>query len=105
MKARVAEWLARLRKQIKNDNGLGWGVRGVEVGDALKLQITYRYENGDRSAALVNIAFESNKNREIQNTVADVKRLMTDNNLSLPEAVKLSVEPLGKEKASDLQQN
>ena len=82
-----------MRQTIRLEVGVGWQLRGREVGGVEKTQVTYQYPDGlgkknPRSSVFLPYDWSSRNQSKITTAVADLKRLMEERNLSLKEAPK-----------------
>ena len=88
-----------MRQTIRLEVGVGWQLRGREVGGIEKTQVTYQYPDGlgkknPRSSVFLPYDWSSRNQSKITTAVADLKRLMEERNLSLKEAAKFMLEPV-----------
>ena len=93
-----------MRQTIRLEVGVGWQLRGREVGGIEKTQVTYQYPDGlgkknPRSSVFLPYDWSSRNQSKITTAVADLKRLMEERNLSLKEAANFMLEPVSKDQA------
>ena len=82
-----------MRYTIRLEVGVGWQLRGREVGGIEKTLVTYKYpedlgKKNPRSSVFLPYDWSSRNQSQITTAVADLKRLMEECNLSLKEAAK-----------------
>ena len=94
---------------IRLEVGVGWQLRGREVGGVEKTQVTYQYpddlgKKNPRSSVFIPYNWSSRNQSKITTAVADLKRLMEERNLSLKEATKFLLEPTAKDQSPSILQ-
>ena len=100
-------WIKLMRQTIRLEVGVGWQLRGREVGGVEKTQVTYQYPDGlgkknPRSSVFLPYDWSSRNQSKITTAVADLKRLMEERNLSLKEATKFLLEPAARDQAPSI---
>ena len=93
-----------MRQTIRLEVGVGWQLRGREVGGVEKTQVTYQYPDGLdkknlRGSVFLPYDWNSRNQSKIITAVADLKRLVDERNLSLKEAAKFMLEPVANDQA------
>ncbi len=90
-------WATLLRHTIRTENGPGWQLRGREIGGVEKTQVTYQFQDGlgkknPRSSVFIPYDWSSRNQIKIITAVAELKRLLTEGNVtSLREAEDLRI--------------
>jgi len=82
-------WDALLRRQLKLEHGPGWSI-SKQSG---RTKLTRRHADGNRSSAMLDIAWLASSSSTINAAVARLRQLMEERHLSLVEAHALTTAP------------
>lgn len=76
---KAGRWDHDLRRQLKRENGRGWGV----VEQSGKVKLSYRYEDGSRSSVMLDIPWGVSSSTAIQNEVGVLRARMFESGMGL----------------------
>ena len=84
-----------MRQTIRLEVGVGWQLRGREVGGVEKTQVTYQYPDGlgkknPRSSVFLPYDWSSLNQSKITTKIADLKRLMEQSHLCIKYVLNMS---------------
>ena len=87
-----------MRQTIRLEVGVGWQLRGREVGGVEKTQVTYQYPDGlgkknPRSSVFLPYDWSSRNQSKITRAVVELKRLIDSRNLIIKEVEKFRLGP------------
>lgn len=90
---RQQPWVTALRASLKQEHGLGWGIREKQG----KVQLTRRFEDGSRSSVNLEVSWDSRCLSEVMGLVSEIRQRMNTKSIGLREAYKLAHQPTGRQ--------
>ena len=72
MHTKTPEWVTTMRKALRQDSGDGWMVRDIRG----RIQLTYRFEDGQRSSAVTTLPWVGSSHRELLALAARIKPMV-----------------------------
>ncbi|CAK6688206.1 hypothetical protein [Synechococcus sp. CBW1107] len=85
MPAQPAKWVRLVRGAIKQQHGFGWSIREI----AGKVQLTRRFEDGSRSAVVLDLRWDAECTGTLLGLLPEIRRRMDGQQLGLREAYEL----------------
>ena len=98
MPDRPSKWITSLREEIRQECGEGWMVRGIGKGLIQKVQLTVRFEDGNRTSIILGPKAKSNPDfvpwvrtsaEWILKISTDISQIMKSQGKGLAEAYEL----------------
>lgn len=83
--SRKPSWDSALREVIKTEHGFGWSIRGHRG----KVQLTRRFEDGNRSSVSLDLPWNPACQSDVLRTVSEIRQRMDGHGLSLIDAYAL----------------
>ncbi len=89
MVSQQAKWVTNVRGAIKQQHGFGWSIREI----AGKVQLTHRFEDGSRSAVVLDLPWNADCTGELLGLLPEIRNRMDGQRLGLKEAYDLLRSP------------
>lgn len=89
--AQAPKWVKVLRDAVKQEHGFGWSLRDKNG----KVQLTRRFEDGTRSAVVLDLPWNSGSTSEVLGLLPEIRSRMESQRLGLAEAYDLLRGPNG----------
>tara|TARA_B100001121_G_scaffold88787_1_gene78832 strand:- start:3590 stop:3889 length:300 start_codon:yes stop_codon:yes gene_type:complete len=84
-------WVELTRQQIKARNGFGWSLQGIEKQNKVVTKIVYRFSTGTRTTVLIDIEWNTNNSKKIQDLIIEFETLMEERHIYLKKVYELIV--------------
>ena len=84
-------WVELTRQQIKARNGFGWSLQGIEKQNKVVTKIVYRFSTGTRTTVLIDIEWNTNNSKKIQDLIIEFETLMEERHVDLKKAYELII--------------